>query len=297
VGLYEGLSAYKNLDFYGRLYKCSEQERRERIEYFLKMLELWDKRDEAVGAFSKGMKQKLAIARALIHDPQVLFLDEPTANLDPEASKTVRDFILELKKEKRTIFLNTHMLDEAERICDRVAILKTKLSGMDFETAWTVAKKDFNLLRTKKNIMYTLVALPLGMGVGLPALVWLIAIRNATISFVDLFPVFNAFNFWFIIVASAVPAGMSSYSIVGEKVEKSLEPLLATPATDGEILLGKSLASFLPSIGATYLGAVVFMVLIDVITGPQLGYLFYPNWMLGFSCFWLYLLHASSASS
>jgi ABC-2 type transport system ATP-binding protein len=73
------------------------------------------------------MKQKLAIARALIHDPQVLFLDEPTASLDPEASKTVRDFILELKKEKRTIFLNTHLLDEAEKICDRVGILKTRL--------------------------------------------------------------------------------------------------------------------------------------------------------------------------
>ncbi len=73
------------------------------------------------------MKQKLAIARALIHDPQVLFLDEPTASLDPEASKTVRDFILELKKEKRTIFLNTHLLDEAEKICDRVAILNTRL--------------------------------------------------------------------------------------------------------------------------------------------------------------------------
>jgi ABC-2 type transport system ATP-binding protein len=131
VGLYEDLSAYKNLDFYGRLYKCTEQQRKERIEYFLKMLGLWDKRNQAAGTFSKGMKQKLAIARALIHDPQVLFLDEPTANLDPEASKTVRDFILELKKEKRTIFLNTHMLDEAERICDRVAVLKTKLLAVD----------------------------------------------------------------------------------------------------------------------------------------------------------------------
>ena len=127
VGLYEDLSAYKNLDFYGRLYKCTEEERRERIEYFLKMLGLWDKRNLSAGTFSKGMKQKLAIARALIHDPQVLFLDEPTASLDPEASKTVRDFILELKKEKRTIFLNTHLLDEAERICDRVGILKTRL--------------------------------------------------------------------------------------------------------------------------------------------------------------------------
>jgi ABC-2 type transport system ATP-binding protein len=127
VGLYEQLSAYKNLDFYGRFYNIPENQRRERIEYFLKMLELWDKRDVSAGTFSKGMKQKLAIARALIHDPKVLFLDEPTANLDPEASKTVRDFILELKKEKRTIFLNTHLLDEAERICDRVGILKTKL--------------------------------------------------------------------------------------------------------------------------------------------------------------------------
>jgi len=127
VGLYEELSAYDNLDFYGRYYKLSIQRRREQIEYFLKMLGLWDKRDDAAGTFSKGMKQKLAIARALIHDPKVLFLDEPTASLDPEASKMVREFILELKKEKRTIFLNTHLLDEAERICDRVAILKTKL--------------------------------------------------------------------------------------------------------------------------------------------------------------------------
>ncbi len=76
------------------------------------------------------MKQKLAIARALIHDPQVLFLDEPTANLDPEASKTVRDFILELKKEKKTIFINTHNLDEAQRICDRIGILNTKLMAV-----------------------------------------------------------------------------------------------------------------------------------------------------------------------
>ncbi len=130
VGLYEELTAYKNLDFYGRYYKVDGTKRRERIEYFLKLLGLWDKRDVAAGTFSKGMKQKLAIARALIHDPQILFMDEPTANLDPEASKTVRDFILELKKEKKTIFLNTHNLDEAQRICDRIAILNTKLMAL-----------------------------------------------------------------------------------------------------------------------------------------------------------------------
>jgi len=127
VGLYEALSAYKNLDIYGRLYGCTETKRKEGIQHFLTMLGLWEKRDDAAGTFSKGMKQKLAIARALIHDPKVLFMDEPTANLDPESSKTVRDFILELRKEKRTIFLNTHNLDEAQRICDRIAILNTKL--------------------------------------------------------------------------------------------------------------------------------------------------------------------------
>ena len=130
VGLYEELTAYKNLDFYGRYYKVEELKRRERIEYFLKMLGLWEKRDVPAGTFSKGMKQKLAIARALVHDPEVLFLDEPTANLDPEAAKTVRDFILGLKKEEKTIFLNTHNLDEAQRICDRIAILNTKLMAI-----------------------------------------------------------------------------------------------------------------------------------------------------------------------
>ncbi len=131
VGLYEALSAYQNLDYYGRFYKISKEQRQERIEYFLKMLGLWDQKDLSAGKFSKGMKQKLAIARALIHDPQILFLDEPTANLDPEAAKTVRDFILELKKENRTIFLNTHLLSEAEKLCDRVGIIKTKLLAVD----------------------------------------------------------------------------------------------------------------------------------------------------------------------
>src|SRR5271155_3672209 len=91
VGMYDDLSAYKNLDYYGRLYECTETQRRERIERFLRMLGLWDKKDLAVGTFSKGMKQKVAIARALIHNPKVVFLDEPTANLDPESSKTIRE--------------------------------------------------------------------------------------------------------------------------------------------------------------------------------------------------------------
>lgn len=127
VGLSEHLTAYDNLDFYGKIYDCSGAQRKESIKRFLEMLGLWEKRNVLAGTFSKGMKQKLAIARALIHDPQILFLDEPTANLDPESAKTVREFILELRKQKKTIFLNTHNLDEAQKICDKIGILNTKL--------------------------------------------------------------------------------------------------------------------------------------------------------------------------
>lgn len=127
VGLYDDLTAYKNLDFYGKLYEYPEQGRKENIERFLRLLGIWDKKDVTVGTFSKGMKQKLAIARALIHDPEILFLDEPTANLDPESSKTVREFILDLKKEKKTIFLNTHNLYEAQRICTKIGIFNNEL--------------------------------------------------------------------------------------------------------------------------------------------------------------------------
>lgn len=131
VGLYEELTAYENLDYFGKLYGCPEQKRKTSIKYFLEMFELWQARDKAVGGFSKGMKQKVAIARALVHDPKILFMDEPTANLDPESAKIVRDFILGLKKEGRTIFVNTHNLDEAQRICDRIGILKTRLLAVN----------------------------------------------------------------------------------------------------------------------------------------------------------------------
>ena len=130
VGLYESLTAYENLDYYGMLYKRTESERKESNEYFLKLLGLWEKRSVLVGSLSKGMKQKLAIARALVHNPKLIFMDEPTANLDPESAKTVREFILDLKKQKKTIFLNTHNLDEAQRICNRIGILNTRLMAV-----------------------------------------------------------------------------------------------------------------------------------------------------------------------
>jgi ABC-2 type transport system ATP-binding protein len=130
-GLYELLNAVDNLIFYARLYGLDGEEASRRAEETLRWLDLWPWRKEPVGTFSKGMKQKLAIGRALLHRPEVLFLDEPTASLDAEASHAVREAILSLKEANRTIFLSTHNMDEANRLCDRIAIFKQRLLRLD----------------------------------------------------------------------------------------------------------------------------------------------------------------------
>ncbi len=132
-GLYDRLSAERNLDFFARLYEVEDVAGQ--VERYLRMLELWDRRQEAVAQFSKGMRQKLAIARALLHEPQILFLDEPTSGLDPEAAHLVRDFIAELRSEGRTIFMCTHNLDEADRLCDRIAVFNGHLLALDTPSA------------------------------------------------------------------------------------------------------------------------------------------------------------------
>ena len=131
-GLYDNLSAWRNLRIYASLYEVKDPD--VQVEKYLRMLGLWERRHDEAGAFSKGMKQKLAIARALLHEPRTLFLDEPTAGLDPEAAHLVREFILEIKKEGRTIFLCTHNLDEADRLCDRIGVFKTRLLVVDTPT-------------------------------------------------------------------------------------------------------------------------------------------------------------------
>ena len=128
-GMYENLSAEYNLQIYANLYEVKDVNGQ--VEKYLRMLGLWERRFDEAGTFSKGMKQKLAIARALLHEPRLLFLDEPTAGLDPEAAHLVRDFIEELRKEGRTIFLCTHNLDEADRLCDRIGVFKTHLLVVD----------------------------------------------------------------------------------------------------------------------------------------------------------------------
>jgi ABC-2 type transport system ATP-binding protein len=128
-GMYDNLSAEYNLKIYASLYEVRNPAAQ--IEKYLRMLDLWDRRFDEVATFSKGMKQKLAIARTLLHEPRLLFLDEPTAGLDPEASHLVREFITELRKEGRTIFLCTHNLDEADRLCDRIGVFKSRLLVVD----------------------------------------------------------------------------------------------------------------------------------------------------------------------
>lgn len=128
-GMYERLSAEKNLRIFAELYDVPDVNKT--VNKYLSLFGLWDRRMDAVGSFSKGMRQKLAVARALVHEPQVLFFDEPTTGLDPEAALIVRDFILEFKKEGRTIFMTTHNLDEAEKLCDRVGIFKQSLLALD----------------------------------------------------------------------------------------------------------------------------------------------------------------------
>ncbi|NHJ04133.1 MAG: ABC transporter ATP-binding protein [Candidatus Heimdallarchaeota archaeon] len=123
--LYERLTARTNLDFFARLYDVPSNQIKERIEYLGNVFDLGTRLDEKVGTYSKGMKQKLAIAKALIHDPPVLFLDEPTSALSPESAKAIRDLLIDLAKDRsRTICICTHNLFDAERLCDRVAIIR-----------------------------------------------------------------------------------------------------------------------------------------------------------------------------
>lgn len=130
-GLYERLNAQQNLEYFAKLYGLDEARRGRQVEHYLRLLGLWERRGEPVSGFSKGMKQKIAIARAVVHEPKVVFMDEPTSALDPESARTVRDFIEELKGEGRTVVLCTHNLDEADRLCDRIAIVKQRLISID----------------------------------------------------------------------------------------------------------------------------------------------------------------------
>ncbi len=151
---------------------------------------------------------------------------------------------------------------------------------MRLSKSWVVASKDFKTFKKKKGIIFTLIGFVILVSVVLPLIIGYAASKPVKAS--DLASglplVISSFALWFVIGAGILPTGIASYSIIGEKVQKSLEPLLATPVTDTEILIGKALAAFIPTMIALYIGSIIFMSLIDIFTFHLFGYLFYPNW-------------------
>jgi ABC-2 type transport system permease protein len=149
---------------------------------------------------------------------------------------------------------------------------------MRLSKAWLVASRDFKIFRHQKNIWYSIIIFPILISVLFPIILEYVGRRGLAANLPNLL---NSFSFFIVIGAAYIPLGIASYSIVGEKVEKSLEPLLATPLTDGEILLGKAIAAVLPTLVAMYAGATVFMVGVDAVTFGELGYNYFPNWTFG----------------
>ncbi|MCW4005879.1 MAG: ABC transporter permease [Candidatus Bathyarchaeota archaeon] len=153
---------------------------------------------------------------------------------------------------------------------------------MRFWKAWIVATKDLAVFKKNKYILYSLIGMPLLMGVVIPSiLIFALQSESASLPAASLLQeadmLLNLFTSYFVIIAAVLPTILASYSFVGEKTEKSLEPLLATPTTDSELLFGKSLAAFLPCIGATYIGTAIFIAIIDAWSLSTLGVLLLPN--------------------
>ncbi len=148
---------------------------------------------------------------------------------------------------------------------------------MRWSKAWTVASKDFKIFLKKKSVLYSMIGFEVFTSLGLPVLLRFV-VRRSNAPAAILPALINAFSFWFVIGIVLLPIGIASYSLVGEKIQRSLEPLLATPTTDVEILAGKSMSAFIPAIAANYIGALVFMLLVDVFTFPIFSRLYFPNW-------------------
>ena len=169
-GLHERLTARQNLAFYGRLYGLRGSRLADQVERYLGVVGMLEHADRRVNGFSKGMRQKIAIARALVHEPEVIYLDEPTSGLDPSAAKTVRDFVATLRELGRSIVVCTHNLDEAERLCDRIAIMQGTLLRVDTPAALrrhgrnASVRITLNGARGPESFLDALVAMPAVLG-------------------------------------------------------------------------------------------------------------------------------------
>jgi ABC-type Na+ efflux pump permease subunit len=153
---------------------------------------------------------------------------------------------------------------------------------MNMQNVATIARKDLTIMTARRSLRIGLAVLPLGLAVLFSQI-----IAHANFTADELPQYLNAFLFFFMIYTGALPANIASYSMVGEKVERSLEPLLATPASDGEILLGKALAALVPPLLVMWAGMVTLMALCDAYTHATLGYLYFPNWMAAVTVFGL----------
>jgi ABC-2 type transport system permease protein len=151
---------------------------------------------------------------------------------------------------------------------------------MDIHNAWAVAAKDFKVYRRKSAVIYATVIFPVIIGVVFPLILNSVIKKSAHTPVSTITSLMNAFSVWFLIGAIIVPTAIASYSLVGEKIQKSLEPLLATPMTDGEILLGKVISALTLPLASLYAGSILFMALCDEITRSKLGYYYYPNWYI-----------------
>ena len=151
---------------------------------------------------------------------------------------------------------------------------------MRLSKAWIIAARDFKIFRRQKNVWYSIIVFPVIISIIFPVVLEYAGRKAGGIPAAQLPTLLNSFSFFLVIGAAFVPLGIASYSIVGEKVEKSLEPLLATPLTDGEILLGKSISAIVPTLVAMYAAAAVFMVGMDEVAFSKLGYYYFPNWTI-----------------
>jgi ABC-type transport system involved in cytochrome c biogenesis permease component len=144
--------------------------------------------------------------------------------------------------------------------------------------SWIVTRKDLSVFRKNKYILYSIIAMPIFIGVVLPVIfISAIGTRSAQITQAELDQIVNLGTLYFVLIPSILPSIIASYSFVGEKIEKSLEPLLATPTTDGELLLGKSLAAFIPCMAVTYAGSAIFAIIMDSWSYTNLRVLTLPN--------------------
>jgi ABC-2 type transport system ATP-binding protein len=183
-GLHDKLTARQNLAYYGRLYGLRGRGLEQAVERYLGIVGMQDVADRRVAGFSKGMRQKVAIARALLHEPEAIYLDEPTSGLDPSAAKTVRDFVATLRELGRSIVICTHNLDEAERLCDRIGIMRGTLLLVDTPAALrrhghaATTRVELGGARDAASFLTTLADLPFVLGAQAADHVLMVEVRD-----------------------------------------------------------------------------------------------------------------------